>query len=315
LSDPEPREASPTVNPPPIRYPLPTLVGLALLGLVLWRGAEVARPAWEAIASRVRRLTEGPPVPASDTPQVVAGPIVRRVLLLHGDTIATTRPDGPTSETIRHRGLFDVYDVWPLAGTPSHYRIGNRRPIGWVRAGDVLPWNTRLVVRPTTGSIRLAERPGAGDGRSFRVGPAPIPVIGWDAEAIQLAVWVEERPWSEVAGSGWADGSSTPPESWGVLLSRVELLALIEAMLGPADTARESTIRLGAVLGKLVELSALDGSSVAEARSTLPAGVFDGGGDSRSAKAARLSLLNERWEPVASWGGLEFAVVPLSDLP
>lgn len=304
------------MNPPPIRYPLPTLVGLALLGLALWRGADLARPAWDAVATRMKRLVEGPPVPSSDTPQVVAGPVIRRVLLLHGDTPAAARPDGPAAETIRHRGLFDVYDVWPLKGTPTHYRIGNRRAIGWVGAGDVLPWSTRLVVRPPSGSILLADKAGASEGRSFQVGSVSLPVVGWDADGVQLTAWADGKPWTEAAGTGWAARSSVPAGAWGVLLSREELLALMEEMLDDsADPARVAATRLRAVLGKLLDPTPLDPATVASAGVSLPPGVLARDDGSRGEKAARLSLLNERWTPEAAWGGFEFAVVPLSDLP
>src|SRR3954453_1465283 len=96
---------------PPIRYPLPTLVLLCVLGLVAWRGERMTRPLRAAWAARLQRAREGPPVPSSRDPQVVSGPIVRKALLLHDDVTASVRPGGPPEETIRLRMFVDVYDV------------------------------------------------------------------------------------------------------------------------------------------------------------------------------------------------------------
>src|SRR5690242_6690914 len=113
---------------PPIRYPLPTLVALMLLGLLVWRGEAWTRSLRAAFAARLSRAVEGPPLPHSDRPQIVAGPIVRRALLLHDDVPVSDRPGGPASQTIRHRMIVDIYDVWPLTGQATHYRVGTRRP-------------------------------------------------------------------------------------------------------------------------------------------------------------------------------------------
>src|SRR6516165_9330253 len=102
--------------PPPIRYPLPTLVALVLLGLLVWRGEAWTRSMRSALAARLTRAVEGPPPPHSDHPQVVAGPIIRRALLLHDDVPVADWPGGPKSEAIRYRMFVDVYDVWPVAG-------------------------------------------------------------------------------------------------------------------------------------------------------------------------------------------------------
>src|SRR2546423_963051 len=101
---------------PPIRYPLPTLLLLLLVGLAAWGGEKATRPLRAALAGRFTRAVEGPPIPSSTRPQVVAGPIVRRALLLHDDVAVSGRPGGPPTETIRLRMFVDVYDVWPLQG-------------------------------------------------------------------------------------------------------------------------------------------------------------------------------------------------------
>src|SRR3954447_13677273 len=107
---------------PPIRYPLPTLVLLVLVTLLLWRGATWTRPLRSAVAARLTRAGEGPPIPHSDSPQVAARPITRTALLLHDDAPVADRPGGRAAETIRHRMFVDVYDAWPLQGAPEHYR-------------------------------------------------------------------------------------------------------------------------------------------------------------------------------------------------
>ena len=93
---------------PPIRYPLPTLVALVLLGLLVWRGEAWTRSLRAAFTARLSRAVEGPPPPHSDRPQIVAGPIVRRALLLHDDVPVSDRPGGPASQTIRRRLFADL---------------------------------------------------------------------------------------------------------------------------------------------------------------------------------------------------------------
>src|SRR5690606_33872079 len=125
------------MTPPPTRYPLPTLALIALLGVLAWSGRAWIAAIGAPVRAGIDRVASGPPVPSSSAPQRLAGPIVRKVLLLREGVAATDLPDGSPVETINRRIFADVYDVWPLRGEPTHYRIGNRRPIGWVRAGDV----------------------------------------------------------------------------------------------------------------------------------------------------------------------------------
>ena len=47
----------------------------------------------------------------------------------------------------------DVYDTWPSPGPVTHLRVGNRKPIGWIKASDALAWDTRLVVRVAGGPV------------------------------------------------------------------------------------------------------------------------------------------------------------------
>ena len=116
--------------PPTIRYPLPTLIAILVLALAAWRGKWVGPAAGDAISARWHRVAEGPPVPASDAPKVVAGPMIRRALLLRDSTPAAARPDARPSDAIARRGWVDVYDTWPPDGPTTHFRVGNRHPIG-----------------------------------------------------------------------------------------------------------------------------------------------------------------------------------------
>src|SRR4051812_21098479 len=113
--------------PPPIRYPLPTLIGILLLALVAWRGAGWFRGVRDALASRWQRAVEGSTVPASGTPQVVAGPTPRRALLLRDNTPVSPRPDATPTDAIARRMFVEVYDAWPPGGPTTHLRVGNRR--------------------------------------------------------------------------------------------------------------------------------------------------------------------------------------------
>src|SRR4051794_24691335 len=96
---------------PPIRYPLPMLIAVFVASLLLWRGESWTRSLRASLSTRLARAVQGPPIPLSDRPRVVAGPITRRALLLHDDVTVATTPGGTPSETIRHRMFVDIYDV------------------------------------------------------------------------------------------------------------------------------------------------------------------------------------------------------------
>lgn len=303
------------MSPPPIRYPLPTLVLLiALVVLARW-GADLSRPLRAALTARLERAMAGPPVPSSSEPQRVAGPIVRRALLLHDDTPASALPGGPPVGTIRHRMIADVYDVWPLKGELTHYRIGSRRPIGWVAAADVLPWDTRLVIRAPEGKLALADAPDGPAGAAVEVGAVPLPVVAWTEGAIRVAVWAPDRPWAEVARLGWVPLADVPAEAWGVWLSRDELLALLRQVLSPAAAAGAEVTRLRAILGRLGENSPLTAADLKAAETALPAVAFAGAGRATPQKSEALARLNEQWTPDASWSGLSFRAIPFSAFP
>ena len=295
---------------PPIRYPLPTLLALALASLLAWQAAALSKGWRSEMAARLKLSLEGPPVPSSPRPKVVAGPMTRRALLLHDETPATSRPNGPATETIDRRMFVDVYDTWPSPGPVSHVRVGNRRAIGWVKAGDVLEWDSRLVVRPPGGSIEMGETPD-GPTRAVEVGPVASPVLAWTDRAVEVATWDQSRPWSAVARRGWVRLSSLPPESWGVWISQVELPIL----LGLANRGDEPLLaRLRAVLGRLADNRPWTLTDLDVARPALPGVVFARPPDPRGA-AGRLAEVNARATGDASWSGLSFRFLPLDDLP
>lgn len=301
------------MNPPTIRYPLPTLLALILLGLIAWQGAGLASSGWERVTERWHRLVEGPPVPSSTEPQVIAGPIVRRVLLLEEATPATERPDGRLAEFIRFPGFFDVYDVWPLEGEPSHYRIGNRRPFGWVPESKVLPWSTRLVARSSDGRVRAQNQEDPTGLEPVAIGTSPLPILNWEGDLLQIMTWQAGEAWQEPKRPIWVE--SDDMKAKGILLSRDELLILLDQVLGLAASEAGESLRARALIGRLTRSRALDKSEIAAVRSALPAFAFDDPGDPRADRASRLAQLNASWEPVASWGGLEFMMVPIQDLP
>jgi hypothetical protein len=303
------------VRPPPIRYPLPTAIVLIALVLLARWGAGLSRPLREAVAARIRRAVEGPPVPSSSGPQRVAGPMVRRALLLRDETPASALPGGPPVETIGYRLFADVYDVWPLRGEPTHYRIGGRRPIGWVGAADVLPWDTRLVIRAPGGKLAPADSPGSPAGATVEVGTVPLPVLAWTEGAIRVAVWERDRPWSEVARRGWVPTADVPAEAWGVWLSREELLDLLRRTLAPHTASEAQAVRLRALLGRLADNAPITAADLAAARDALPAAAFAADATDPTPRSETLARSNEQWTPDASWSGVSFRAIPLSALP
>ena len=296
---------------PPIRYPLPTMLALLLASLLAWKGAEWSREWRSEMAGRLKRAVEGPPVPNSPRPQVFAGPITRRALLLLDETPATARPGGPTVETIDRRMFVDVYDTWPSPGPVSHVRVGNRKPIGWVKASDVLEWNTRLVVRPPEGRLRMGESAGSEPGPVVEVGRVALPVLAWTDRAVEVAAWDPDRPWGAVARRGWVRTADLPPETWGVWISQVELPILL-GLANRGDSPAQ--VRLRAVLGRLADNRPWTAADVDAARRALPSVVFAGEPDPREA-AGRLAEANARPASEAGWSGLSFRFLPLSDLP
>jgi hypothetical protein len=297
---------------PAIRYPLPTLVLVLLLGLVVWRGEAMTRPLRAALAERLNREIKGPDYPSSDKPQVIAGPIIRKGLLLHDETAVSETPVAPPSRSIRLRMFVEVFDVWPMAGEPTHYRVGNREPIGWVRAQDLLPWSTRLVVRSPEGIRDLSDKIPA----LKAVGRATLPVLDGSRDPIGLAVWEPDRPWTQVARRAEVKIAVLSAEAWGAWLSREELLALLRRSLAATDRpTAEAQLRIRAVLGRLLDDRPLTDSDLTAARAALPEPVFTVSPITSETASDRLARINEQWAPEASWGGLAFQFIPLSALP
>ena len=295
---------------PPIRYPLPTMLALGLASLLAWKGAEWSRD-WRAeLAQRLKLAVEGPPVPNSPRPKVVAGPITRRALLLRDETPASSRPNGPTVETIDRRMFVEVYDTWPVPGPTTHVRVGNRKPIGWVPSADVLEWDTRLVLKSSNGRLTLADSPD-GPGQVVEVGRGPLPVLAWNDRAIEVAVWDLAHPWSKVARRGWVRLGGLPAEAWGVWISQVELPILL-GLANQGDSPMLS--RLRAVLGRLADNRPWSVADLDAARPALPPGVFANKPDPQKA-AGRLAEANARPASDAGWSGLTFQFLPLTDLP
>ena len=295
---------------PPIRYPLPTILALALASLMAWQAAVLSR-GWRAeMAARVKRSLEGPEVPNSPRPKAVAGRMTRRALLLRDTTPATNPPKGPTVETIDRRMFVDVYDIWPEPGPITHVRVGIRGPIGWVKAGDLLEWDTRLVVRPPGGRVEMGDSP-TGPSRLVEVGDAALPVLSWTDRAVEVATWQADRPWEVVARRGWIPLADLPRGAWGVWISQVELPIL----LGLANQGEAPLVaRVRAVLGRLADNKPWNIGDLDAIRSALPGVVFAREPDPSGA-SGRLAEANARPSGDATWAGLSFRFLPLDDLP
>ena len=290
---------------PPIRYPLPSLVALVLAALLAWQ-AEGWTRAWRAeVADRARRALDGPPVPRSSRPQVVAGPIVRRGLLLRDDVPVADRPRGAATGTIDRRRFVDLYDEWPDAQAPTHFRVGNRQPLGWVEAGALLPWDTRLVVRPASGRLVV-------DGQETATGATACPVLGWKPDAVEVATWAPDHPWEVVARRGWVKLADLPPAAWGVWIGQVELPALLSLAIN--NEGEPGVVRLRAVLGRIAGGEALGPADLVAARPALPPLVFDPA-TARPGAVDRLAEANAQARVDARWSGLSFRFLPLTDLP
>jgi hypothetical protein len=301
----------PAWTPPPLRYPLPTIVGVLILISLVWWGEAWLRRAVSALASPLKRVVAGPNYPHSDRPRIIAGPIVEKVLRLRDDVPVHSRPDGLPIGTFRTRGFADVYDHWPLQGAPTHYRIGNDKLTGWVAAVDVLPWATRLVLDIPVGSLDLRDSPDGRESSHEQTSSGVLPVVGWTKTAVQVALWAREAPWSRVGRIGWLRHESLPAKSWAVLLTDVEIVALRRAARRSDAPAAAARLRGQAALGTLLSDQPWTEADDTAARSALPPVLFA----NRSVDSGQPETLIAPSEAVASWGGFTFRAVPLSSLP
>ena len=274
------------MSPPPIRYPLPTLVLVIVLGSLAWAGQGILKRAASAIASPMRRVVNGPDYPRSASPKLGAGGIVRRVLILKDDLPVREKPNLPPADAFGKRGLASIYDFWPSEDTPTHLRIGNGRIVGWVDGPDVLRWDTRLAVK-----LGIEE--------------SPMAVVAWDEKRVEVASWTPGHPWAEVAEVGWRKSSEIPAGAWGVLLTDSEIVALRRASRKIKTSDDAANLRLRAILGTLLE----DGPMPPGTRSALPEEAFAIEG-SKTATA-----LDTPTEAAATWGGLTFRMVSIGHLP
>jgi len=297
------------MNPPPIRYPLPTLIAIMAVALLAWRGDRWSRPWREAVATRWTRAVEGPPPGRSIEPKVVVDGIARRVLLLGDETPTAEVPGGPKGGAIGRRGWVDVYDIWPNRGEPTHFRVGVRRPIGWVEAADVIDWPTRLVIRAPGGRVSIADQPSMDDVGPVEVGDVPMPVLQWSADAVRVATWKPGAPWSAVGRVGWVRSADLMSSAWGAWMSRDEVLIALDR----ATRAVPGPTRLDAIFGRLGVAESLSPTDQAVAAAFLPRTLGEIG--VRPDASADLARINEGWTPDAAWSGLQFRMIPLDLLP
>ncbi len=284
---------------PHVPYPLPTLLAVTVLGTATVLGANHIQHVWDQLKHKVEVVMTDQ-VPTEADPALVKAPVPRKGLLLRDDVPATERPDGGAVVTIGLRRIVEVLNVWPPRGETTHYRIQVGKNTGWVKADDVLIWDTRLVVRV----------PGAGlpshDGTIAGGGP-PLPITAIDAQAgtVTLVEWDPQGPWRAMKRRLTVKLADVPAGSIEVFLVRAELLTLIGRQ-APADA------RARAALGRLVleAGSELDPKAIEHLAPVLDrVGTADGEG------ALKLTKVNEDWRPDASWNTQGFRGVPLSWLP
>jgi hypothetical protein len=246
---------------------------------------------------------------------VIQGVITREALLLREGIEATDRPEGKPVETIRRRMFVDVYDVWPLKGEPEFLRIGNRRPFGWVKSQEALAWDSRLVLRFAESAQEISNEPGTQAVETAAIGPVPLPVIDWEDESIRIALWRPDQPWEGIERKGWIDATRVRPESWCVLLSREEVLALIGGLTDELNHSQRIDLRYRAILGRLGGAGTLGVQDCETVRQWLPVAVRDVHAERTRDALELLARINENWKGEASWSGRSFQAVPVDALP
>jgi hypothetical protein len=228
--------------------------------------------------------------------------------MLREGIAATARPEGRVVETIAHRSFVDIYDVWPTTGPPTHYRVGNRSAIGWVKAADLLPWDTRLVLRVPGEGLVASDASGAT--RKLKSSSPLLPVVGWNEGQVEVVTWEPGRPWEAVGGRLSIAAGDIPLEAWGVLVEQAETWRMLWA------TAREPAegVFLRAVVGRLSDRKSWSPEDQAAVRSWLPAVLFLGRAPAGTAEQ-RAAEINARRTDDVAWTGLSFQFVPLNALP
>lgn len=289
------------------------LLALVAAGVLAWQGVGLIQSARDALATRLEQVTRDR-VPTEPDPARISGPIPDRGLLLRDDTAATSTPEGGERETIGKRQFVAILNAWPLKGEPTHYRIGGDRPYGWVKADAILPWKTRLVVRPPGSRLPLADQPGGQGSETAVAAGTPLPVLAIDAKSgsIRCQTWGSSAPWGEPGRAGWIRLAELPPESLEVLLTRKELVKLLGRAEGQPSPDRRAVL---AIVGRLGDGDSVAEADLAAARDLLRP-VLDQVGQRDAASSARsLAERNENWRADFNVGGVAFCGVPLSILP
>lgn len=285
--------------PPYVPYPLPSLIALLLVGAAVWWGADAISAARTEIVRRADVILRDQ-VPTEPNPAFTKAPIPRRGLLLRDDLPLNEKPDGPKRGTMGLRRIVDVLNVWPLRGEPTHYEIQSGNVSGWVKAEDLLPWDTRLVVRVPTSGLTTSEGALAGGG-------PPLPIVAIDAQTgtITLVEWDDLAPWQVVKRRVVVKVDQIPSEGFEVFLVRRELATASGNQVGEGTRPR-------AALGRLVTGG---GAANDPAATAILAPVLDRVGPTDPERVLKLDLLNEGWKPDATWNSQGYRGVPIRLLP
>lgn len=301
---------------PTVRYPFFWLIGLLAVGWIIRLSWPLTEPLRAAAESNWRRMVDGPPFPASSEPKRIAGSFVERGLLLSEPTPVTDVPEGRTTESIRRRIFVDVYDVWPVqpADQPAFYRVGNERPLGWVRADQLLVWPTRLAIRwpSTAGSSDTTTLSAPVGATSGVVGP--LPILNWNADAMEVGLWEVNQAWRSLASTSWISSTSVPVSARGILLSRVELLELLRRSTEADSPEARESLRLRAIFGQIFgPRRAEHPSDVEVIRKYLPA--WTSSGTHARELSEELSSYASDWRSDVDLSGVGYRLVPLNLLP
>ena len=301
--------------PPPIRYPLPTLLALFIFALAFWRGEAMTRPIRSALAARLARVVEGPPLPHSDRPQVVAGPITRKALLLHDDIPASDRPGGARGDDpppwvrrgLRHLAPDGRAD--PLSGRLSPAdRLGPRcgpAPLGHPPRRP----EPRRSPCPSPRGLTMSRRPQpmwAGRPSPCWVGPRMRSALRSGIRSIPgprstAAPGSGSRPCRHGAGvSGSVARNSWPCSAGRSPQPHRNHRRVSDSAPAARPAARRPPPHRRRPRGRACRAPAPALTTVAAS----PAEVSD-----------RLARANEDWSPETSWGGVSFEFIPLDMLP